>query len=100
MKLLITGSCGFIFSNFIRKSIYENAYHIASIDKIQYKVLNSLYLNKNHTFYLTDILDASNLDMIFSIEKPDIVIHASAYTLYNNSLSNSIEYTKNIKSSL
>ena len=48
-KILITGSCGFIFSNFVRKVVYENLpYSICSIDRISNNSLNNIYWNKSH----------------------------------------------------
>jgi dTDP-glucose 4,6-dehydratase len=89
-KVLITGSCGFIFSNFIRKAIHENKlngnpYQFVSIDKVAGNG-NSLYTNKNHTFYPADIRDQHIIDIIFQFERPDIVIHGAAETFVDTSL--------------
>jgi|HubBroStandDraft_5_1064220.scaffolds.fasta_scaffold49115_3 dTDP-glucose 4,6-dehydratase len=92
-KVLVTGSCGFIFGNFIRKAIYDQnqkkpqdrLYTFTSIDKMA-AVNNSMYWNKNHTFYLADITDAHIIDRIFQFEKPDIVIHGAAETFVDTSL--------------
>jgi len=79
-KILITGSCGFIYSNFIRKAIYEKyPYEFISIDRVNNPAdLNNIYSNKNHTFYLADIRDRHIINNIFEFEKPDIVIHGAA----------------------
>lgn len=98
-KVLITGSVGFIFSNFIRKAIYEkHPYVFVSVDRISRKnFLNSVYANKSHQFYLADILDQHVLDNIFAIENPDIVIHAAAETFVDTSIENpSLFATNNI----
>lgn len=88
-KVLITGSCGFIFSNFIRKIIYDkHPYQIISIDKVNSNSLNSIYWNKDHTFYPGDITDQHILDVIFEFERPDIVIHGAAETFVDASLTN------------
>ncbi len=77
-KILVTGSAGFIFSNFIRKAIYNKyPYSFISIDKVSGST-NSLYSNKNHTFHIADIRDQHIIDKIFEFEKPDAVIHAAA----------------------
>ncbi len=74
LKILITGSCGFIMGNLVRKTIYEKQpYQIVSLDKVN--SVNSMYWNKNHTFHIADIRDPHIIDMIFQFEKPDIVIH-------------------------
>ena len=92
-KILITGTCGFVFSNFIRKTIYEqkdkspeDRSSFASIDSVNANVLNSYYYNKNHTFYPVDIRDTHILDVVFQYEKPDIVIHGAAETGVDASL--------------
>jgi dTDP-D-glucose 4,6-dehydratase len=43
-KILLTGSCGFIFSNFLRYAVENTDYNIVSIDKLveQTNVLNIL----------------------------------------------------------
>lgn len=93
-KVLITGSCGFIFSNFVRKFLYnrgkigEHTYSVVSVDKVQNNGVNSIYANKGHTFHVADITDPHIMDVIFNFEKPDIVIHGAAETFVDSSLSN------------
>lgn len=91
-KVLVTGTCGFIFSNFIRKAIHwqnqyepDSRYIFASIDKVSSST-NSMYLNKHHTFYPADIRDQHIVDTIFQYEQPDIVIHGAAETFVDTSL--------------
>lgn len=86
-KILITGSCGFIFSNFVRKVVYENLPHsICSIDRISNNSLNNIYWNKSHEFHIGDITDSHFLNLIFEFTKPDIVIHGAAETSVDKSL--------------
>lgn len=86
-KVLITGSCGFIMGNLVRKTIYEKQpYNIVSVDKVSTNALNSMYWNKNHTFHIADIRDQHIIDVIFQFEKPDIVIHGAAETHVDVSL--------------
>jgi len=93
-KVLITGSCGFIFSNFIRKIIYESnrnrdkyPYSITSVDKVSGNP-NMVYYNSSHNFHIADITDPHVMDVIFQFERPDIVIHGAAETFVDHSLSN------------
>lgn len=97
-KLMITGSCGFIFGNFIRKLIYEKQpYSIVSIDRVNSNTINSMYWNKNHTFHVADIRDQHVINTIFQFEKPDIVIHGAAETINNEDfISSNILGTQNI----
>lgn len=94
-KLLITGSCGFIFGNFVRKVIYacKDQYEVVSIDKVQNNTINSIYNNKNHTFHVADIRDQHVMDVIFQFERPDIVIHGAAETFVDASLKDPNAFT-------
>ena len=92
-KVLITGSTGFIFSNFVRKIIYESnrnrekyPYAIASVDKVSGNP-NMVYFNTSHSFHIADIRDPHVIDVIFQFERPDIVIHGAAETFVDSSLS-------------
>lgn len=83
IKILCTGSGGFVFSNFIRYVLKNNSnYSIVGIDRCDNSnVLNTIYSNKGHNFYIGDVGDQHFLNVIFSLEKPDYVIHgATSYT--------------------
>jgi len=85
-KVLLTGTCGFIFSNLIRKAIYEKQpYSFVSVDKVNGNA-NVLYSHKNHVFHLADIRDQHIMDKIFQFERPDIVIHGAAESFVDYSL--------------
>jgi dTDP-glucose 4,6-dehydratase len=61
---------------------------VVSIDRVGNNVNpNSLYINKNHSFYLADIRDQHVIDRIFQFERPDIVIHGAAESFVDYSLS-------------
>ena len=90
-KVLITGSGGFIFSNFVRHMLYyyANKYSLVSIDKIANpKNLHNIYANKGHSFYMADVTDVHIINNIFELEKPDVVIHAAAESNVQDSLDN------------
>lgn len=87
-KILCTGTAGFIFSNFIRRAIFDKEpYTFVSVDKINNNVLSSMYINKSNTFYLADIRDQHIMDRIFQFEKPDIVVNGAAEANVDYSLS-------------
>lgn len=100
-KILITGSAGFIFGNFIRKAIYDQnqitnkKYVFSSIDRINSNALNSMYWNKSHTFYPADIRDQHVIDIIFQYERPDIVIHGAASTHVDTSMTDPNDFVTN-----
>ncbi len=93
-KVLVTGTCGFIFGNFIRKAIYDQnqkkpqdrQYTFVSVDRVTANATNSMYWNKNHVFHPADLRDQHVMDVIFQFEKPDIVIHGAAETFVDTSL--------------
>lgn len=77
-KILITGSGGFIFSNFIRTVLKSGSdYSIVGIDNCSNSnVLNTIYSNKSHTFHIMDVT-SNTLNKVFEFERPDLVIHAA-----------------------
>jgi len=99
IKLLCTGSGGFIISNFIRKVLKDSsAYQIVSIDKItNSSVLNTIYTNKNHIFHIGDVADKHFVNIIFEAEKPDIVIHGAVENYSDHSIDESQKFiTSNV----
>lgn len=89
-KVLITGSCGFIFSNFVRLSIRDrHNFDLVSIDKVtRPEGLHNVYANRGHKFYIGDIADRHFVDTIFKLERPDIVINGAAESNVDDSINN------------
>src|ERR1700748_1894011 len=89
-KILCTGSCGFIFSNFIRKVLYSRSdIKLVSIDKVlNPNTLHNIYINKNHNFHIGDVADAHFVDTVFNLEKPEYVIHGAAESHVDSSVVN------------
>ncbi|MFA5023381.1 MAG: dTDP-glucose 4,6-dehydratase [Patescibacteria group bacterium] len=86
-KILISGSCGFIFSNVVLYFLQHTTDEIVSIDKLTYagSLLNVPQV-KRHKLYIGDVCDYDLVKKIFEIEKPDIVIHAAAESHVDNSI--------------
>jgi dTDP-glucose 4,6-dehydratase len=87
--IMVTGSAGFIFSNFMR--IVERSYkqyRFVSVDKVlaDYNRYNVSLNRSGHTFYMGDIADERFIDNIFNIEKPDIIIHGAAESFVDDSI--------------
>lgn len=85
-KILVTGSCGFIFSNFMNKVIKEfSNYKFVSVDKVlaSYNIRN---IPRDHRFYMGDVADIQFMDNVFCIEKPDIVIHGAAESFVDDAI--------------
>lgn len=87
--ILCTGSCGFIFSNFMRKVMQENSdeYNFVSVDKVlaPYNYPNVL-INQDHPFYMGDIADEVFMNNVFAMHRPDIVIHGAAESFVDDSI--------------
>jgi len=95
MKVLVTGSCGFIFSNFILYALQHTDWELVSIDKLTYAgSLFNVLQNRRHKLYLGDVCDQHFVRKIFEIEKPDIVIHGAAESHVDNSIENSSDFIK------
>lgn len=97
MKILVTGGAGFIGSVIVQQLIEKN-YEVVIIDNLSTgKTENVHPLAK---LYLNDI-NSKSIDMIFSIEKPDIVIHQAAQVSVKKSIQSPLDdCTNNIKGTL
>lgn len=95
--VLCTGSCGFIFTNFLRIAVTKNKedFKWASIDKLvpQHSIKN-IYANRSHDFYIGDISDAHFIDRVFDIVKPDFVIHGAAESFVDDSIKSASAFVK------
>ena len=92
-KILLTGGFGFIFSNFMRKVLYDRLHHefqFCLVDKITNNTLfHNIYYNEEvGNNYIADVKDQHIINRIFEFEKPDIIIHAAAESSVDASLEN------------
>lgn len=93
-KILLTGSCGFIGTNFVESVIpkFANKYEFISIDRL----VDSYCLNnipKNHKFYLGDIADPHFINRVFQIERPNIILHFAAESFVDTSIENPTKFS-------
>jgi len=88
MKILITGTLGFIGSNFIRYVTEKYPEHNwIGVDKAVYNYnLNNSFEHNSYKFYLADISDQHTINRIFEIEKPELVIGMAAESFVDNSI--------------
>lgn len=98
--VLVTGSAGFIGSNFI--NIMTKRYPIwkfYSIDKLDYcSNINNIEPRPNHTFFKCDLNDKNFVNNILTTHQINLVIHFAAQSHVDNSFDNSLQYTEdNIK---
>ncbi len=86
-KLLVTGGAGFIGSEFVRQAV-EKGYKVVVVDKLTYagdlERLRSV--EKDITFYKTDITNKEFIEHIFKQEKPEIVVHWAAESHVDRSI--------------
>ncbi len=96
-KLLITGGCGFIGSNFIQ---YYHSQHptvrIINVDRLDYCASEDNVENPDpswYSFYAADITNANTMRYILQRHRPDAVIHFAAQSHVDNSFGNSLTFT-------
>lgn len=89
MKVLITGTLGFIGSNFIRYACNHTNLSLVGVDNAVYSYnLDNQFAHENYQFYLADISDKHIMNRIFEIEKPELVIGMAAESFVDNSITN------------
>ena len=91
MKIIVTGGAGFIGSNFIYYMLSEHPEDkLVCIDSITYagdlSVLSPVM--DKIVFYRTDIRNREEIDRIFQIESPDIIVNFAAESHVDNSIEN------------
>jgi dTDP-glucose 4,6-dehydratase len=99
MKLLVTGGCGFIGSNFINYYFYKNKdCTIINIDAMYYcasefNINDDIRMSERYTFYKMNLNEYDNLVDIIKKHHITNVIHFAAQSHVDNSFSDSLQYT-------
>lgn len=99
MKVIVTGSAGFIGSKLSEKLLCEG-YEVVGIDvindyydiKLKYDRNSKLIQNKKYKFFQEDISSKEAIFKIFKEESPDLVIHLAAQAGVRYSLENPDSY--------
>ena len=93
MKVIVTGAAGFIGGNFVYYMLKNHpGYTIIGLDLLTYagnmETLKEAEEYPNFKFYKVDIADAVEIDRIFELEKPDVVVNFAAESHVDRSITN------------
>ncbi len=96
MKILITGGCGFIGSNFIIGQIKNTENQILNFDKLSYagnlKNLQSIDDHPNYQFVKGDICDFKLVYDILKDFNPDAIVHFAAESHVDRSINKPMDF--------
>jgi dTDP-glucose 4,6-dehydratase len=89
MHILVTGGCGFIGSNFIRRMLSKSEYTITNLDKLTYagnlENLHDLEGDPRYRFIKGDIAEACDVEQAFQ-EQPHSVVNFAAESHVDRSI--------------
>jgi len=91
MSILVTGGAGYIGSHCVA-ALIERGVNVVVIDNLSKGHRKAL---KGGTFYPGDVSDRSFLDMVFSFEHIEAVIHFAAFSLVGESMDVPEQYFRN-----
>ncbi|OQC51207.1 MAG: dTDP-glucose 4,6-dehydratase 2 [Deltaproteobacteria bacterium ADurb.Bin022] len=98
-KILVTGGCGFIGSNFVRHTLQHYPdFRIINLDKLTYAGnpgnLTDIEKNPRYRFVKGDIGDAVLVRQIFAEEQIDTVVHFAAESHVDRSITGPAEFVQ------
>ncbi len=95
-KIMVTGGCGFIGSNFILNQISKTNNSILNIDKLTYAGnpdnLTSIEFNQRYDFKNLDICDNDKIEKAVLDYEPDSIVHFAAESHVDRSIDNPLDF--------
>lgn len=96
MKILVTGGAGFIGSAVIRHIISNTQDSVVNLDKLTYagnlESLLTVSESSRYAFEHIDICNASELQRVFTVHQPDMVMHLAAESHVDRSIDGPSEF--------
>ena len=96
MKILVTGGCGFIGSNFVHQQINNTDNTILNFDKLTYAGnpdnLASIEQNPRYSFVQGDICDTALVSETISQFQPDAIVHFAAESHVDRSIDGPMDF--------
>ena len=96
MKILITGGCGFIGSNFIHHLFKKDNIEVINVDKLTYasnlENLKQFQKFKNYHFIESDICDTNKMLNTLREHNPDVIVNFAAETHVDRSIDSPKEF--------
>ena len=97
-KILVTGGCGFIGTNFIDNQLKKGNCHILNIDSLTYAANSDDFTNysklQNYSFLRGDIADQNFVKRVFTEFSPQILVNFAAETHVDRSIDSPHKFIK------